>query len=64
MIQDFPITQDSLDFLITVNAITELEDNKSDTHKLRRLDPDPETAATAAHQKRLKELMERRFTHT
>ncbi len=47
-----------------MNAITELEDNKSDAHKLMRLDPDLETAATAARWERLKELMERRFTHT
>jgi len=64
IIRDFPITQDSLDSSITTNAITELEDDKSDAHKLMRLDPNPETAATAARWERLKELMERRFTHT
>ena len=62
IIQDFPITQDSLDSSITTNTIPELEDDKSDAYKLVHVDP--ETAATAARQERLKELMERRFTHT
>ena len=61
IIQDFPITQDSIDSSITSNAITELEDDKSNAYKLTRLDP--ETTARAAHRERLKELMERRFTH-
>jgi hypothetical protein len=64
IIRDFPITQDSFDSSIATNAITELEDDKSDAYKLMCLDPEPETAATAARRERLKELMERRFTHT
>ncbi len=61
VIQAFPITQESFDSTSTTNVIFGLEDNKSDTYKLMHLDP--ETAARAAHRERMKELMERRFTH-
>ena len=50
IIQDFPITQDSLNSSITTNAITELEDDKSDTYKLAHMDPKTAvTAKTATH---------------
>jgi len=61
VIQAFPITQESFDSTSITNAISGLEDDKSDIYKLMHLDP--ETAARATHQKRMKELMERRFTH-
>ena len=61
VIQAFPITQESFDSTSTTNAIFGLEDNKSNTYKLTRLNP--ETAARAARRERMKELMERRFTH-
>jgi hypothetical protein len=62
IIRDFPITQDSLDSSITMNTITELEDNKSDAYKLTCLNP--ETTARDARWERMKELIERRFTYT
>jgi hypothetical protein len=62
IIRDFPITQDSLDSSITTNAIPELEDDKSDAYKLTHVDP--ETAATAARQEKMRELIERTFTYT
>jgi len=61
IIQGFTTTQDSLDSTITTNAIAGLEDNKSNAYVL--MHSDPETAARAACQERMKELMERRFTH-
>jgi hypothetical protein len=62
IIQDFPITQGSLDSSITTNAVTKVEDDKIDAFKLTR--SDPEATARDAHRERLKELMERRFTYT
>ena len=62
IIQDLSITQDSFDSSIPTNALTELEDGKSDAYKLTLVDP--ETADRAAHREKMKELMERRFTHT
>ena len=61
IIQGFTTTQDSLDSMITMNAIAELEDNKSNAYEFTH--SDSKTAARAACQERMKELMERRFTH-
>jgi hypothetical protein len=61
IIQGFTTTQDSLDSTITTNAIAGLEDDKSDAYEF--MHSDPETAARVARQERMKELMERRFTH-
>ena len=61
VIQAFPITQASFDSISIMNAISRLEDDKSDTYKLTHLDP--KTVARATRQERMKKLMERRFTH-